>query len=43
MQERQQLKERQRAIDEAEQARRRAVTVTFDLLGRQVGTKLPAT
>ncbi|KAK9918905.1 hypothetical protein WJX75_007967 [Coccomyxa subellipsoidea] len=34
--ERQQLKERQRAIDEAEQARRRAVTVTFDLLGRQV-------
>ena len=37
MQERQQLKERQRAIEEAEQSRRRAVTVTFDLLGRQVG------
>ncbi|EIE18808.1 hypothetical protein COCSUDRAFT_44977 [Coccomyxa subellipsoidea C-169] len=34
--ERQQLKERQRAIEEAEQSRRRAVTVTFDLLGRQV-------
>lgn len=35
-QERQQLKERQRAIEEAEQSRRKAVTVTFDLLGRQV-------
>jgi hypothetical protein len=35
VQERQQLKERQRAIEEAEQARKRAITVTFDLLGRQ--------
>ncbi|BDA48892.1 probable activating signal cointegrator 1 at N-terminal half [Coccomyxa sp. Obi] len=34
--ERQQLKDRQRAIEEAEQSRRRAVTVSFDLLGRQV-------
>ena len=35
-QERQQLKERERAIAEAEQARRKSVRVTFDLLGRQV-------
>ena len=35
-QERQQLKERERAITEAEQARRKSVRVTFDLLGRQV-------
>ena len=35
-QERQQLKERERAIAAAEQARRKSVRVTFDLLGRQV-------
>ena len=37
MQERRALKERQRAIEEAEESRRRRVTVTVDLLGRQVG------
>lgn len=36
VQERQQLKERQKALEEAEKARKRSVTVTFDLLGRQV-------
>ena len=35
-QERAQLKERERAMQEAEQARKRAVRVTIDLLGRQV-------
>ena len=35
-QERAQLKERERVMQEAEQARKRAVRVTIDLLGRQV-------
>lgn len=42
LQERLQLKDRQRAIEEAEQSRRRAVTVSFDLLGRQVRGALGA-
>ena len=33
-----QLKAREKAIQEAEQSRRKAVVVTIDLLGRQVGT-----
>lgn len=35
-QERRALRERQRAIEEAEASRRRRVTVTVDILGRQV-------
>lgn len=36
-QERRALREQQRAVEAAEEARRKLVTVTFDLLGRQVG------
>lgn len=36
VQERAQLKERERAMREAEEARKRTVRVTIDLLGRQV-------
>jgi hypothetical protein len=35
VQERQELRARQKAIEEAEAARRRRVTVTFDIMGRQ--------
>lgn len=35
-QERRALRERQKVIEEAEEAKRRRVTVTVDLLGRQV-------
>ncbi len=36
VQERVQLKEQERAMREAEEARKRTVRVTIDLLGRQV-------
>ena len=39
-QERAQLKARERAMQEAEQARKRTVRVTIDLLGRQVITSI---
>lgn len=41
-QERAQLKERERVMQEAEQARKRAVRVTIDLLGRQVSSMTQA-
>ena len=39
VQERAQLKERERAMREAEEARKRTVRVTIDLLGRQVSSR----
>ena len=38
-QERKELRARQKAIEEAELARRRRVTVTFDIMGRQAGRR----
>ena len=40
VQERAQLKERDRAMREAEEARKRTVRVTIDLLGRQVRSRI---
>jgi hypothetical protein len=39
VQERAQLKERERAMRKAEEARKRTVRVTIDLLGRQVRSR----
>ena len=38
MQERRELRAQQKAIEEAELARRRRVTVTFDIMGRQASS-----